>query len=72
MNAHQRRQRIVFWRGSFPVILGFVALVLALMLADRVAPVTPQELDSENLTQPEAHSPELGHKAAAQILTVSQ
>lgn len=54
------------------MILGFVSLVLALMLADRVAPVTPQELDSENLTQPEAHSPELRHKAAAQILTVSQ
>jgi len=38
MNASQRRRRYVFWRGSFPVLAGFTFLMLALCLADRIAP----------------------------------
>lgn len=72
MNAHQRRQRIMLWRGSFIVILGFVVLVLALMLDDRVAPVTPQELDSENLTKSEATPPKLCSQATTPVLADSQ
>lgn len=65
MNTHQRRRRIIFWRGSFPVILGFIVLVLALVLADRIAPVSPREIDDDNLNQEVEHSSELkSHEAA--------
>jgi hypothetical protein len=36
MNAAQRRRRIVFWRGSFPVLAAFTVLMLSLSLADRI------------------------------------
>ncbi|WP_296256125.1 MULTISPECIES: hypothetical protein [unclassified Pseudomonas] len=37
MTANQRRRRIVFWRGSFPVLATFTFLMLAPSLADRVS-----------------------------------
>lgn len=37
MTANQRRRRIVFWRGSFPVLATFTFLMLALSLADRIS-----------------------------------
>jgi hypothetical protein len=36
MTATQRRRRIVFWRGSFPVLAAFTIMMLSLSLADRV------------------------------------
>jgi hypothetical protein len=36
MTAAQRRRRIVFWRGSFPVLAAFTVLMLSLSLADRI------------------------------------
>lgn len=36
MTANQRRRRIVFWRGSFPVLAGFTIMMLSLSLADRI------------------------------------
>lgn len=39
MNANQRQRRYIFWRGSFPVLAGFTFLMLALCLADRIAPL---------------------------------
>ena len=36
MTAGQRRRRIVFWRGSFPVLAAFTVLMLAMSLADRI------------------------------------
>lgn len=36
MTATQRRRRLVFWRGSFPVLATFTVLMLCLSLADRV------------------------------------
>jgi hypothetical protein len=36
MTAAQRRRRIVFWRGSFPVLAAFTILMLSLSLAERV------------------------------------
>ena len=72
MNANQRRRRIVFWRGSFPVIVGFAVLILTLTLAEQAAPVTPQELDGVNLSQQVVHSPKLGSQTTAPILAVSQ
>ena len=71
MNAYQRRRRIVFWRGSFPVILGFAVLVVALILADRVAPETSEELDGVDLSQQEGHSTKIGSQTTAPILAVS-
>lgn len=72
MNAHQRRQRVIFWRGSFPVILGFVVLVIALVLADRIAPVSTQETDDVNLTPHVEHSTDLRSQEAAPIAIPSQ
>lgn len=36
MTANQRRRRIVFWRGSFPVLAAFTIMMLSLSLAERV------------------------------------
>lgn len=36
MTAKQRRRRLIFWRGSFPVIAAFTLLFLAASLADRI------------------------------------
>lgn len=71
MNTRQRRQRIIFWRGSFPVILGFIVLVMALVLADRIAP-SPQEIDDVNLSPQVEHSPKLRTQEVAPIAIPSQ
>jgi hypothetical protein len=68
MNTRQRRLRIIFWRGSFPVLFGFVVLVIALVLADRIAPVSPQEFDDENLSPQEELSRELRSQEAELIV----
>jgi hypothetical protein len=39
MTANQRRRRLVFWRGSFPVLFVFTIVFLATALADRIAPL---------------------------------
>ena len=36
MTAGQRHRRMIFWRGSFPVIAAFTFLMLALSLADHI------------------------------------
>ena len=36
MTANQRRRRLVFWRGSFPVLTAFTFLMLSLSLAERI------------------------------------
>lgn len=36
MTAGQRRRRMIFWRGSFPVLTAFTFLMLAISLADRI------------------------------------
>jgi hypothetical protein len=36
MISAQRRRRIVFWRGSLPVLAAFTVLMLSLSLADRI------------------------------------
>lgn len=73
MNAYQRRrQRIVFWCGSFPVLVGFTVLMFALILSDQVAPLTPQELDGVDLSQQARYSPKLVNQKAESILAVSQ
>lgn len=36
MTANQRRRRMVFWRGSFPVLAAFTFLMIALSMAERI------------------------------------
>lgn len=36
MTATQRRRRLIFWRGSFPVLAAFTILMVSLSLADRI------------------------------------
>lgn len=72
MNAYQRRRRIVFWLGSLPVLAGFTILVLALILADRVAPLSSRELNGVYLSQQVRHPTELVNQKADSILAVSQ
>ncbi|RMR16387.1 putative membrane protein [Pseudomonas syringae pv. avii] len=36
MTTGQRRRRMIFWRGSFPVLAAFTFLMLAISLADRI------------------------------------
>lgn len=72
MNAYQRRRRIVFWCGSFPVLLGFTVLMFALILADQVAPLTPQALDGIDMSQQARYSQKLVNQKAESILAVSQ
>jgi hypothetical protein len=72
MNAYQRRRRILFWLGSFPVLAGFTILVLALTLAGRVAPLSPLELDGASLSQQAKYSPKMADQKTATILAVSQ
>ncbi len=47
-------------------------LVLALALADRIAPVSPREIDDENLNQEVEHLSELKSQEAAPIAIPSQ
>lgn len=72
MNAYQRRRRIVFWLGSLPVLAGFTILVLALILADRVAPLSSREINGVYLSQQVRHPTELVSQKADSILAVSQ
>lgn len=72
MNAYQRRRRIVFWLGSLPVLAGFTILVLALILADRVAPLSSREINGVYLSQQVRHPTELVNQKADSILAVSQ
>ena len=54
------------------MIFGFIVLVIALMLADRVAPVTPKDIDDVKLSQQVEHSLDLGRQEAAPIAIPSQ
>lgn len=72
MNAYQRRRRIVFWLGSLPVLAGFTILVLALILADRVAPLSSREINGVYLSQQVRPPTELVNQKADSILAVSQ
>ena len=36
MSATRRRRRMVFWRGSFPVLAALTFLMIALSLAERI------------------------------------
>ena len=71
MDAYQRRRRIQFWLGSFPVLIGFTILVLALILAGQGATVTSQELDVVSFSQQTKSASEITNQKAA-ILAVSQ
>lgn len=71
MDAYQRRRRIQFWLGSFPVLVGFTILVLALILAGQGATVTSQELDVVSFSQQTKSASEITNQKAA-ILAVSQ
>lgn len=71
MDAYQRRRRFQFWLGSFPVLVGFTFLVLALILAGQGSTVPPQELDGVSLSQQTKSASQLTNQKAA-ILAVSQ
>jgi|TARA_R110000822_G_scaffold110865_1_gene241270 hypothetical protein len=71
MDAYQRRRRIQFWLGSFPVLVGFTVLILGLILAGQGATVTPQELDGVSLSQQTKSASQITNQKAA-ILAVSQ
>jgi hypothetical protein len=71
MDAYQRRRRFQFWLGSFPVLVGFTFLVLALILAGQGGTVPPQELDGVSLSQQTKSASHLTNQKAA-ILAVSQ
>jgi hypothetical protein len=38
MTSTQRRRRLIFWRGSFPVLATYTLLIFALALAEQIAP----------------------------------
>mgnify|MGYP001554928745 FL=1 len=71
MDAYQRRRRIQFWLGSFPVLVGFTVLILALILASQEATLIPQELDGVSLSQQTKSASQITNQKAA-ILAVSQ
>ena len=71
MDAYQRRRRIQFWLGSFPVLVGFTVLILALILAGQGATVASQELDDVSLSQQTKSASQITNQKAA-ILAVSQ
>lgn len=71
MDAYQRRRRFQFWLGSFPVLVGFTVLILALILAGQGGTVTPQELDGVSLSQQTKSASQITNQKAA-ILAVSQ
>lgn len=71
MDAYQRRRRIQFWLGSFPVLVGFTILVLALILSGGGATLSPQELDGVSLSQHTKSTSQVTNQKAA-ILAVSQ
>lgn len=71
MDAYQRRRRIQFWLGSFPVLVGFTILVLALILTGRGAALSPQELNGVSLTQQTKSGPRMSNQKAA-TLAVTQ
>lgn len=71
MDAYQRRRRFQFWLGSFPVLVGFTVLILALILAGQGATVASQELDDVSLSQQTKSASQITNQKAA-ILAVSQ
>lgn len=71
MDAYQRRRRIQFWLGSFPVLIGFTILVLALILSGRGATLSPQELDGVSLSPQTKSAPQMTNQKAT-ILAVTQ
>lgn len=71
MDAYQRRRRIQFWLGSFPVLVGFTVLILALILASQEATLIPQELDGVSLSQQTKSASQITNQKAAN-LAVSQ
>ena len=71
MDAYQRRRRIQFWLGSFPVLVGFTVLILALILTSQEATLIPQELDGVSLSQQTKSASQITNQKAA-ILAVSQ
>ena len=71
MDAYQRRRRIQFWLGSFPVLVGFTVLILALILASQEATLIPQELDGVSFSQQTKSASQITNQKAA-ILAVSQ
>ena len=71
MDAYQRRRRIQFWLGSFPVLIGFTILVLALTLSGGGATLSPQELDGVSLSQHTKSASQMTNQKAA-ILAASQ
>ncbi|WJM90849.1 MULTISPECIES: hypothetical protein [Pseudomonas] len=71
MDAYQRRRRIQFWLGSFPVLVGFTVLILALILASQEATLIPQELDAVSFSQQTKSASQITNQKAA-ILAVSQ
>ena len=68
MNAYQRHRRIVFWSGSFPVLVGFTVLMFALILADQTAPLNPQNFDGIELSQQVRSSQKLKNPKAESSL----
>lgn len=64
-------RRFQFWLGSFPVLVGFTFLVLALISAGQGGTVRPQELDGVSLSQQTKSASQLTNQKAA-ILAVSQ
>ncbi len=72
MDAYQRRRRIQFWLGSFPVLIGFTILVLALILSGRGATLSPQELDGISLSQQTKSPPQMTNHKAATVLAAAQ
>lgn len=71
MDAYQRRRRIQFWLGSFPVLVGFTVLILALIPASQEATLIPQELDAVSFSQQTKSASQITNQKAA-ILAVSQ
>lgn len=72
MDAYQRRRRIQFWLGSFPVLVGFTILVLALILSGRGAKLSPQEPDGISLSQQTKSPPQMTNHKAATVLAAAQ
>jgi hypothetical protein len=71
MDAYQRRRRIQFWLGSFPMLVGFTILVLALILAGQGATLSPHELDGVSLSPQTKSAPQMTNQKAT-ILAVTQ
>ncbi|WP_152644273.1 MULTISPECIES: hypothetical protein [unclassified Pseudomonas] len=67
MNTYQRHRRTVFWCGSFPVLVGFTILMLALIVADQAASLNPQNFDGIELSQQTSLQKLKNHKAESSL-----